>query len=168
MTLATLDNVVATVGDGCHTVSLTIDEDARSSGRSASSPGAGSDMAADVVSNGCEIRMSGVAGIDSHYFVPASSFASSRWGPGYNDLRDAPQRRRPWPPATPGPSRGRSRHYHRALHARGELHQGCPGGDHRSEEGRAWRLAYVVVLALAGTAIVLALIGASSDSSLSG
>ena len=76
MTLATLDNVVATVGDGCHTVSLTIDEDGLVVGPFGKLPWAGSEMAADVVRDGCEIRMSGAAGIDSHYFVPASSFAS--------------------------------------------------------------------------------------------
>ena len=76
MALATLENVVATVGDGSHTVSLTIDEDGLVVGPFGKLPWAGSEMAADVVSEGCEIWMLGGAGVDSHYFVPASSFAS--------------------------------------------------------------------------------------------
>ena len=76
MALATLENVVATVGNGSHTVSLTIDEDGLVVGSFGKLPWAGSEMVADVVSDGCEIRMLGGAGGDSHYFVPAASFAS--------------------------------------------------------------------------------------------
>ena len=76
MALATLENVVATVGDGSHTVSLTIDEDGLVVGPFGKLPWAGSEMAADVVGDGCEIRMVAPPGVDTHYFVPASSFAS--------------------------------------------------------------------------------------------
>lgn len=76
MALATLENVVATVGGGSHTVSLTIDEDGLVVGPFGKLPWAGSEMAADVLSDGCEIRMLAGAGIDTRYFVPAESFAS--------------------------------------------------------------------------------------------
>jgi hypothetical protein len=76
MTLAILENVVATVGNGSHTVSLTIEEDGLVVGPFGKLPWAGAAMAADVLNDGCEIRMFGGAGGDSRYFVPASSFAS--------------------------------------------------------------------------------------------
>lgn len=74
--LATLENVVATVGRGSHTVSLTIDEDGLVVGPFGLLPWAGSEMAADVVGDGCEIRVLAGPGIDTRYFVPAASFAA--------------------------------------------------------------------------------------------
>ncbi len=76
MALATLENVVATVGDGSHTVALTIEEDGLVVGPFGKLPWAGAEMAAEVVSDGCAIHMIAIPGAETHYFVPASSFAS--------------------------------------------------------------------------------------------
>ena len=75
MELATLDNVIATVSGGSHNVALTIDEDGLVVGPFGKMPWAGSEMTADVVGDGCEIRLI-AAGVDTRYFVPASSFVS--------------------------------------------------------------------------------------------
>jgi hypothetical protein len=76
MAFATLENVTAKVGDRYHTVSLTIDEDGLIVGSFGKLPWAGAEMAAQVLSDGCQIRVAPTPGVDTEYFVPASSFAS--------------------------------------------------------------------------------------------
>lgn len=76
MPLATLENVIATVGGGSHAVSLTIEEDGLVVGPFGKLPWAGSLMAVEVESDGCHIHVAPTSGVDTSYFVPASSFAS--------------------------------------------------------------------------------------------
>src|SRR5438270_7765218 len=76
MALATLENVTATVGDGSHTVSLTIDEDGLVVGPFGKLPWAGAEMAAEALTDGCSIYLAAGPGVETRYFVPASSFAS--------------------------------------------------------------------------------------------
>lgn len=74
MALATLENVIATVGGGSHAVSLTVEEDGLVVGSFGKLPWAGSEMAAEVVDDGCMIELS--HGVETRYFIPATSFAS--------------------------------------------------------------------------------------------
>lgn len=76
MPLATLENVTATVGDGSHTVSLGIEEDGLVVGPFGKLPWAGAEMAVEVDREGCRIHVEPSPGVDTSYFVPASSFAS--------------------------------------------------------------------------------------------
>jgi hypothetical protein len=76
MALATLENVIATVGDGSHAVSLTIEEDGLVVGSYGKLPWAGSEMAAEVLNDGCMLQLSAAQGVESRYFIPATSFAS--------------------------------------------------------------------------------------------
>jgi hypothetical protein len=76
MPLATIDNVTATVGDGSHTVSLTIEEDGLVVGAFGKLPWAGAAVAAEVVRDGCVIDLDTAAGVHTRYFIPGSSFAS--------------------------------------------------------------------------------------------
>ncbi|HET6875620.1 MAG TPA: hypothetical protein VFH70_12615 [Acidimicrobiales bacterium] len=68
--------MTAKVGEGSHTVSLTIEEDGLIVGPFGKLPWAGSQMAVEVEHDGCRIHMAPSPGVDTDYFVPASSFAS--------------------------------------------------------------------------------------------
>lgn len=76
MPLATLENVIATVGGGSHTVSLTIEEDGLVVGPFGKLPWAGSHMGVEVSGDGCRIHVAPSPGVETRYFVPVSSFAS--------------------------------------------------------------------------------------------
>jgi hypothetical protein len=76
MALATLENVIATVGDRTHDVSLTIEEDGLVVGSFGKLPWAGAEMATEVVSDGCIVVLSAGPGVQTRYFIPATSFAS--------------------------------------------------------------------------------------------
>ncbi len=76
MALATLENVIATVGEGSHTVSLTIMEDGLVVGSFGKLPWAGAEIMTEVGADGCTIHLSCAPGVESRYFVPAASFAS--------------------------------------------------------------------------------------------
>ena len=76
MPLATLENVIATVGEGSHTVALTIEEDGLVVGPFGKVRWAGSQMAVELEADGCHIHVAPTPGVDTSYFVPASSFPS--------------------------------------------------------------------------------------------
>ena len=76
MPLATIENVIVTVGDGAHTVSLTIEEDGLVVGSFGKLPWAGSAVAAEVGDDGCIVDVDGVGGVHTRYFIPAASFAT--------------------------------------------------------------------------------------------
>lgn len=76
MALATLENVIAKVGGGSHTVALTIEEDGLVVGAFGKLPWSGAEMMAEVGGDGCVIRLLCGPGVESSYFVPAASFAS--------------------------------------------------------------------------------------------
>ena len=76
MPLATIENVTATVGDGSHSVSLTVEDDGLIVGPFGKLPWAGAGIAAEVLSDGCVISLDTVPGVHTEYFIPAESFAS--------------------------------------------------------------------------------------------
>lgn len=76
MPLATIENVTATVGDGSHTVSLTIEEDGLVVGTFGKLPWSGALVSSEVVNDGCVVEMETTTGVYTSYFIPSSSFAS--------------------------------------------------------------------------------------------
>jgi hypothetical protein len=76
MALATLENVVATVGTHSHNVSLTIEEDGLVVGAFGKLPWAGSEVEVEVGGDGFMLTMSNGPAVATHYFVPVASFAS--------------------------------------------------------------------------------------------
>jgi hypothetical protein len=75
MALATLENVVATVGASSHNVSLTIEEDGVTVGTFGKLPWAGSQVEVDVGGDGLMVTMTTGPAV-AHYFVPSASFTS--------------------------------------------------------------------------------------------
>lgn len=76
MSLATIEHVIAHVGDATHEVSLTIEDDGLVVGPFGKLPWHGARMAAEVAGDGCRIHVSPSEGVETHYFVPAASFVS--------------------------------------------------------------------------------------------
>ena len=75
MALATLENVVATVGAGSHNVSLTIEDDGLIVGSFGKLPWADSDLEVSVTEDGLVITMTAGTSV-THYYVPKVSFSS--------------------------------------------------------------------------------------------
>lgn len=75
MALATLANVVATVGCSSHNVSLTIEEDGLTVGSFGKLPWDGAGINTEVSSDGLMITMLNGPSA-THYFVPVAAFAS--------------------------------------------------------------------------------------------
>lgn len=76
MALATLENVIATVGAGAHNVSLTIEEDGLIVGSFGKMPWAGAEISTEVGNDGFMINMACGPEVLTQYFVPSTSFAS--------------------------------------------------------------------------------------------
>ena len=76
MALATLENVIATVGAGAHNVSLTIEEDGMVVGSFGKLPWAGAEISTEVGVDGFVINLARGPEVLTQYFVPSTSFAS--------------------------------------------------------------------------------------------
>lgn len=74
MALATLENVVATVGASSHNVSLTVEEDGLIVGSFGKLAWSGAAVEVEVGADGLLLTMS--APVSTHYFIPVTSFAS--------------------------------------------------------------------------------------------
>lgn len=75
MALATLENVVATVGASSHNVSLTIEDDGITVGSFGKLPWAGSEVEVEVGGDGLLVTMTNGPAV-AHYFAPAAAFTS--------------------------------------------------------------------------------------------